>query len=216
METGISVRFWYPARPPPTGQTWSVGLRNRNLIGEQEVNTTVGTVRFVVAIATVVVIGAITALIYETKWPPHIEDRELSRIGPPFRGAQAVKGPYNVSGSPLCIDSCVIRGRFYLAQGTLTSVVAAVSEHLAERGYVLDRERCFEDGPPTLRQGSYELSCAVSGRRGKFTATAVVKLRDTNPIVPMLTSTGQYALSAPPPASTVLRPGDGVLVEVNN
>ena len=194
-----------------------MGSWRRDVISEGEVHTTGGSLRVVVAVAvaTVVIMGAITTFVYETKWPPHVEDRELFRIGPPLSDAQPVRGPYTVSGSVLCIDSCLIRGRFYLANGALTSVVAAVSEHLANRGYVLNGERCFEDGPPTLRQGTYELSCAVGGRRGKFTATAVVELHDTKPIVPMLSPTGQYSLSVPPPATT-LGPGDGVLVEVSN
>jgi len=63
-----------------------VRRRCRELLFEGEGHATAGSLGVVVAIAmvAVVVMGAITAFVYETKWPPHVEDRELSRIGPPL------------------------------------------------------------------------------------------------------------------------------------
>ena len=170
-----------------------------------------------VILSVLVVLSGLATFLYETRWPPRVDDRELARIGSPSEGARRIHGPYTVSGSPVCIDSCLVRGQWYAASGgAFRTVAGEVRQHLEDKGYVLQPGlHCFEDGPPVLAPSSYDLDCTISGRKGKFTATADLRLYRSEPIVATPTSSGEYPLTTPPPSSTTFSAGDGILVAVS-
>jgi hypothetical protein len=173
--------------------------------------------RAVVVILSVgVILAALAIFLYNTRWPPRVDDLELARIGSPTGHARPTHGPYTVSGSVICVDSCLVRGRWYPLSGQpLATVAVEIRQHLAQKGYVVQPGlRCFEYGPPVLRPGSYELVCSVDGRKGKFTATAQMQFHRSEPIVPLPRS-GEYSLASPPSSNTMFEVGDGILVEVN-
>lgn len=161
--------------PPDRGQG-RLTKRNRWAFGI--------TIGLLIALGTLSVIGL---YLYDTKWQPKIDDRELARIGPPFPEGRAEGAPYTVSGGVVCIDDCPLEeGQEYVVHGALGALAAQAEAQLQRKGYqVTSPLSCFEDGPPGLRSGHYLLQMPVVGRNGKFTATVTFKLQRRQPIVPM-------------------------------
>jgi hypothetical protein len=168
-------------------------------------------------LACLLLLAVLADYAYQTRWPPRVDDRELARIGPPVSGARPVGGPYTTSGSVVCVDECVTRGQFYSARGTLGQVGPQLSRHLEQRGYAIRSGlSCTQQGPPVLASGQFELDCTVTARAGKFQASVTVRIKRSEPSVPLPAGfTGQYDLPGQPP-DVVLQPGDGILVEVSS
>lgn len=167
-------------------------------------------------LAGLLLVGVLGDYAYQTRWPPQVDDRELTRIGPPVSGARPVGGPYTVSGSVVCVDTCVQRGQFYSASGSLTPLGGQLTRHLEQVGYAIKSGlECTQYGPGVLASGSYELDCTVSASTRKFQLSVTVQIHGSQPEVPLPAGfSGQYEVPGPPPDLT-LQPGDRILVAVS-
>jgi hypothetical protein len=161
-------------------------------------------------------VGVLGDYAYQTRWPPQVDDRELTRIGPPVSGARPVGGPYTVSGSVVCVNECVRRGQLYSATGSLTPLSGQLTRHLGQLGYTVKSGlECTQEGPPVLASGQYELDCSVAASTSKFQLSVTMQMHGSQPAVPLPAgSSGRYALPGPPPDVT-LQPGDRILVAVS-
>ena len=152
--------------------------------------------------------------LFETKWPPQVEDNELSRIGPPLIGAEKIGHPITFSGSVTCIDECLVRAQSYSAAGTLAEFQSEATHALIAKGYSLESNlACVQYGYPTLRLGHWMLDCTINASDRKFYATMWATFQRTSPLV--ATTEDQYHPPAPPLGLTFsLKDGDYTFVSV--
>lgn len=157
----------------------------------------------------VVVVGALGAVLavlagiwlYQEKWPPTVDDREIARIGIPLSGSQPIGHPHTTSGSVLCIDACLVRARAYRAVGPLGNLADDARRHLHDRGYAAQTELvCSQTGPLGRTPAPYWLFCSFSARRSKFSATITFNSYSTTAFgVPSRpNSSGAVQVSVPP------------------
>jgi len=136
-------------------------------------------------LAVAVVVGG-GYWLYEHKWPSRVDDREISRIGAPVRGARSIDGSYTSSGDIL---SQLVRGHGYAAHGELGQLVGEARQHLRAKGYrKLTALRCTQYVLASRAATTFQLECAFSGHRGRFDAGVVFDGESATSFAPSATS----------------------------
>jgi hypothetical protein len=124
-----------------------------------------------IAAAVLLVFIGVAVFLYETEWPPRVEDRELARIGKPVADAQQIGHPYESSGSVFCIDTCEVRAQAYSGHGNVSDLGDQFAQRLHVKGYGhITQTLCSEYNNYVI------LNCTVTGVRDKFLTGVTIEV----------------------------------------